>query len=575
MGKGSRLVGRVASAAARRVGRTISAAVPVMVVGVVVLGAEAAYSPSARADNLWLQACSFYSEPGSGFSFSTNGTVSSWTGTDSCSTPTQEGSLQIDTPNTTGYGHYALWETVSPPGISIDSAWTPGCSGGCDRPYRGALINCLLGSYGYQAYYQWGWGAGQQRIVNNDGGGCPYSNGLADGTPINLSFAPTQQFGWYATCLSGTGWCSALGPTLYMRGVQVGATETGSPYLLAIDSNNLFYQNGRWLRGGGWPVSLAASDPSGICDLRAWLNGSLIQGPTSGLNRATWVQCSAPSPWTGPAVNTASYADGTALQLSYQADNAAGNWSTSSTSTSYVDNAPVTLTMTGPTDAPVTAGTQYITATATAGPSGIGSIVCTVDGSAWVSQTIADGGAQTATTRIPVSGLGLHQATCYAANQAIDVTGATADSPTQSWSLRIREPVAGGITFSRVSQHCRRVPERIVIRARSGVVRRGHKLRRVHRRARKERKRVTICNSTTLVSNDMYVAHGKSATVSGWFVTGGGSPLGNVPVNVMTAPDNGSSTWSTAATVTTAADVSWQTTLPPGPSRLVKAVYAG
>ena len=45
-----------------------------------------------------------------------------------------------------------------------------------------------------------------------------------------------------------------------------------------------------------------------------------------------------------------------------------------------IDNAPVALSLTGPTDAPSTAGPQTITATASAGPSGVRGISCSVDG---------------------------------------------------------------------------------------------------------------------------------------------------------------------------------------------------
>lgn len=307
----------------------------------------------------------------------------------------------------------------------------------------------------------------------------------------------------------------------------------------------------------------------------AWLNGTLVQGPTSGLNYSSWVQCSADSPWVGPNVNTASYGDGTPLKLAYQAENAAGNWCTSSTSTNYVDNSPVALTLSGPTDAPVTAGTQYITATATAGPSGIGSITCSVDGSAWAARTLTGGGTRSATTQIPVSGLGSHQVTCYATNQAIDVSGTVANSPTETWSISIREPVSGGITFSQVMQHRQRIHTRALIPTHWVTIRRGHKLRRVRRHARNERRWLTTCTTRTLLSDVAHRAHGKGATVSGWFASVDGAPLGNALVNIMAASDNGSYAWTTAATATTSATGTWQATLPAGPSRLVEAVYAG
>ena len=77
------------------------------------------------------------------------------------------------------------------------------------------------------------------------------------------------------------------------------------------------------------------------------------------------------------SLDTTSYPNGP-LNIILSADNAAGVVS-SPQATIYVDNQPVTLTMGGPTAASSTAGTQYITATATAGPSGV-SIACSLDG---------------------------------------------------------------------------------------------------------------------------------------------------------------------------------------------------
>ena len=46
-------------------------------------------------------------------------------------------------------------------------------------------------------------------------------------------------------------------------------------------------------------------------------------------------------------------------------------------------------------------------------------------------------------------------------------------------------------------------------------------------------------------------------------------------MSVLSAPDNGLGQFTTAATVTTAADGSWSADLPAGPSRLVEAAYGG
>src|SRR5437764_7377904 len=124
--------------------------------------------------------------------------------------------------------HWEQWSTVSPAGISIDSAWTPPCSGGCGTSQQGVLINCNLGTQGYIGYFVWGPHQGQQRITNNDGGTCPYNGGtLADGTPINTSFGATHFFGFQLRCNKASNQtCSKLDPGLGVRGIQLGATET-------------------------------------------------------------------------------------------------------------------------------------------------------------------------------------------------------------------------------------------------------------------------------------------------------------------------------------------------------------
>ena len=50
------------------------------------------------------------------------------------------------------------------------------------------------------------------------------------------------------------------------------------------------------------------------------------------------------------------------------------------TKTIRIDNQQPTISLSGPADAPSTAGPQYVSATATAGPSGVAGISCAVEG---------------------------------------------------------------------------------------------------------------------------------------------------------------------------------------------------
>jgi hypothetical protein len=71
------------------------------------------------------------------------------------------------------------------------------------------------------------------------------------------------------------------------------------------------------------------------------------------------------------------------------------------------------------------------------------------------------------------------------------------------------------------------------------------------------------------------VAFGQAVRVHGLLTSSAGFPLAYQPVAILTAPDNGSNAFTEAAAATTGPDGSWTATLPPGPSRIIRAVYAG
>jgi hypothetical protein len=71
------------------------------------------------------------------------------------------------------------------------------------------------------------------------------------------------------------------------------------------------------------------------------------------------------------------------------------------------------------------------------------------------------------------------------------------------------------------------------------------------------------------------IAYGKRTTVSGVLLLANGTALSGRTVEILSAPDDGLQQFAPAATATTAANGGWTTTLAPGPSRLVEAVYGG
>ncbi len=92
------------------------------------------------------------------------------------------------------------------------------------------------------------------------------------------------------------------------------------------------------------------------------------------------------------------------------------------------------------------------------------------------------------------------------------------------------------------------------------------------RRGRPER----ICRPPRVrTTTTLNVPYGKSVTVHGLYTTGTGSPLPGEPVEIFAAPNNSTNAFGQVATATTAADGSWSATIPPGPSRIIRAVTNG
>ncbi len=336
-------------------------------------------------------------------------------------------------------------------------------------------------------------------------------------------------------------------------------------------------------------MSFTATDPSGVCATRATVGSQVIAGPGDrDPDQSTWQQC--PNEELNHQLDTTSFSNGS-VPVTLFAQNAAGVASAPSERI-YIDNQPVGLTLSGPSDAPSTAGTQYVTARATAGPSGIGSISCSLDHAPMHSFVAA-------AVRIPVQGLGPHRLSCIAHNRAVNSSGQTAASPVQSWSLSIRQPSVSTVSFAKLADALRcakarqriRVPARWIVehvhghsvRVRIPAQTRTIKVVKCHPRVVRRRvwvggrwvvKRVVLLPRTVQRSTKR-VRFGSATVVSGWLGTSRGVALGGQRVDVITAPDNGDSAFKLAAVARSAADGTWSARLPPGPSRIVRAVFSG
>jgi hypothetical protein len=487
---------------------------------------------------------------------------------------------------------YASWYTAVPTGIEI----------------TGAAVKYFardLGSGGWAG--DWLMSGRLYPLANSTGGNTYESLGAVfpppNGPPplgeVQGPTATGTKFGWTIQCRAAK--CSNNGDMIQVGDVLINAQETNGPTF--GPPSGLWAQSG-WVRGN-WNVQASADGPSGVCTLLATLNGQAITPyanyTPSTPNQTVWHQC--PSASMDVTIDTHSYGQGkVAMTLS---DSDAASLGGTVWRNVYIDNSAPSISLSGPTNAATTAGTQYVTASASDTYSGIYAIVCSVDGGPTVSY-------KAATAAVPVSGVGAHLVRCYAEDNAVDDTNAHGVSGLPiSWSLKIGAPTVSGISFGKLvgALRCTRVDERIRVPTRCVTVRRRHKLVRVRGRGHVKVVEVVKCHPRTakqevvvwvtvkrhgetvrirrrkvervvvaphlLGRTTERVPFGRGVTVSGWLGGPNGTALGARPVVVMTAPENGRGDWTEAAVVTTAADGAWTLRLPRGPSRLVAAFYGG
>jgi len=299
---------------------------------------------------------------------------------------------------------------------------------------------------GWAGDFFWAGGSGGASVFDYETG---WSSGYLGAPHFTWPTTGTPYFGWQIACFSTT--CTNGGlEWLSVELLELNMAETTGPTISA--TGGLWGTGNNWIRGS-WPLAYSADSPSGVCSLNASLNGITIPGSSSAPNPSVFHQCAAPA--VQQTINTAQYGNG-ALPLRLGASDAAG-LANSAGSTVNVDNAPVNLSLSGPVDAPVTDGTQYITATASAGPSGVDGIECSLDGSPYQSYS----GSR---TQLAVQGVGVHQASCFARNNAVTPNGTRATSPVQNWTLSIREPSVATVAFSRVVNALRCAKKQIRVR---------------------------------------------------------------------------------------------------------------
>jgi len=475
--------------------------------------------------------------------------------------------------------------TNAPPGMSIMTGTNKVSAGTratwqANAPYGIAITGASIATnqmYSVHINDGTGWGGG----FYWSGGGAETQNGE---TSYGVSGLDSGYFGFQAIC----GWKTCNGSTnpaqLTIESIDLVATETQGPSLNAPDG---LWQASGWVRGD-WPLEFSGSSPSGLCSLTASLNGQALPGTSSPQNQSVWQQCDAPP--VDQTIQTGDYGQG-ALALTIAGSDAAGV-PVADTKTVYVDDSTPTIAISGPQDAPTTAGVQYLTATATAGPSGVAGISCSLDGgpTQWYAASSAS---------VPVQGLGDHSLTCSSADNARDAAGNAGWSAPATWTLSIREPTVNDVSFDRIADalRCVRTHERIHVPAQLVWVRVHHRrvrvrvpaqtrtVTRVRCHPRYVRRRVRVRGHIrtvkvpvlprTVRSSTRRVGFGRKTTIHGWLGTAQGNALGGQTVQIFAAPDNGSAGFSQEAVATTASNGDWTANLPAGPSRIIRAVYDG
>jgi len=456
-------------------------------------------------------------------------------------------------------GQNAHWQATAPSGLAIVGASVP----------NGSLVSAGVNDgQQYGGGFYWA------------GGGAQTHDGEASASFGSFS---SGYFGLQLIC--GVSTCTTGNSQLDVGQITLQVSDTVGPNLVAPDG---LWQAPGWVRGD-WTLHYYGDSPSGLCSLSASLNGQAVPGSGSPQNPSVWHQCAAPA--VAQTVHTGQYGQG-AMPLALNASDAAGvpvNY----TKTVYVDNSLPAVTMSGPGDAPSTAGVQYVTATASGSPSGIAGLSCSVDGAAsqWHPGT---------TAQVPVSGVGVHSVQCSAADNAVDQAGNHGWSNPALWSLKIGLPTISAIGFVKIihALRCTQVRERVRVPARVVTVHRHRKLVRVRRRAHTKvvimtrchpetgRRRITVWVTVRRHGKKVRVRrkkivrvvllprvvdyttrrvpHGHSTEVSGWLGTSTGIALVGQTVRLLAAPDNGQGRFSAVAVVSTAADGSWSARLVPG-----------
>jgi hypothetical protein len=314
-------------------------------------------------------------------------------------------------------GQNAYWMTTAPSGIVINSAWTaPGDVSTLNVFSTGFAVGDFWIDNASDAYRGSTLATGQNW----------FNTGLEGSSNIN-----SQIYGVQLAC-ERAGGCSGV-EGFAISGIELAGTETSAPF---ITGQGALWGSGSYVwnpPGDAWPVTLYASDLSGICSSQAVANtGVQLNGPSEPRDSTVWQQCPNPVSWSFSVDTRSQVPTDGEFAINLTATNAAGVVGSAPTKTVLVDNAPVGVSFRTPNDPNPSVWVSHpvnVNATATTGPSKVAGMNCSVDSPTAKAYTAAG---------LTVDGDGVHNVTCTAWNNAVDPQG-NHDTGSASMSVHIDE----------------------------------------------------------------------------------------------------------------------------------------
>ncbi len=231
--------------------------------------------PAARAGTIWVTDGDMNAgQTGSCDAFAAYGDFSAFAVLENCPMSLEAAPVP--------YGHNAFWMTTAPPGIVINSAWTAnGDVTSINFPGTGLVVGDFWRDINSGTYGGSTLAPGQQW----------FNSALEGSSNIN-----SQIYGVQMTCVASNG-CPG-GAVFWISGIELAGTENAPP---SVTGQGALWGSSSYVwnpPGDPWPVTLYASDVSGICSSGGTLTTGEINGPAEPRDNTVWQQCPSPVSWS-------------------------------------------------------------------------------------------------------------------------------------------------------------------------------------------------------------------------------------------------------------------------------------